>query len=299
MNRLLAVLGALCISFSAIFIRLADVSPSTAAFFRTAYALPILVVLWFVTGQRGTRSLRTRMLTVAAGLLIGISFTLWNHAIDMIGAGLSTVLGNTQVVFVGLLAWVIYRERPSNLAFLTIPIVFVGVALSSGLGRPESYGQQPVTGTIFSLINAVVYALYLIFFRSLSKRASSPVGPVLDASFGSFVMITVLAVLTDDQFSLAFQWPAHFWLMCVALIAQTLGWLLIATALPRLPSLETSVILLLQPLLTVFWSYLIFREVPSELQWLGVVLVLAGVGLLSIRGSVRTAAVTPATQSSS
>jgi drug/metabolite transporter (DMT)-like permease len=72
--------------------------------------------------------------------------------------------------------------------------------------------------------------------------------------------------------------------------------LLIARALPRLASLETSIILLLQPLLTVFWSYLIFREVPSLVQWGGVVLVLAGVGLLSVRGSVRKAAPAVATR---
>jgi hypothetical protein len=42
---LAAVLGALAIAFSAVLVRLADVSPATAAIFRCAYALPILAVL--------------------------------------------------------------------------------------------------------------------------------------------------------------------------------------------------------------------------------------------------------------
>src|SRR6056297_1935181 len=146
LDKLFAVLGALCISFSAIFIRLAAVSPSTAAFFRAAYAFPVLLILWLITRHGDTRDRNTRLATVGAGLLIGISFTLWNYAIEMIGAGLSTVLGNTQVVFVGLLAWVLFDERPSNLAFAVIPLVFVGVALSSGLGRADSYGASPMLG---------------------------------------------------------------------------------------------------------------------------------------------------------
>ena len=38
-------LGALVIAFSAILVRLAEVSPSTAAFFRCLYALPVLGAL--------------------------------------------------------------------------------------------------------------------------------------------------------------------------------------------------------------------------------------------------------------
>src|SRR3989304_2596863 len=49
MIRLLAVLGILGISFSAVFVRLAEVSPATAAFFRAAYALPPLFLLWAMT----------------------------------------------------------------------------------------------------------------------------------------------------------------------------------------------------------------------------------------------------------
>jgi len=50
MTHLLALLGILIISFSAILVRLAEVSPAGAAFFRMAYALPVLAVVWY-SGQ--------------------------------------------------------------------------------------------------------------------------------------------------------------------------------------------------------------------------------------------------------
>jgi drug/metabolite transporter (DMT)-like permease len=56
--------------------------------------------------------------------------------------------------------------------------------------------------------------------------------------------------------------------------------------LPRLPALDTSVILLVQPMLTVVWGALLFAERLSSLQWAGVVAVLTGVALVMLAGAV-------------
>ena len=54
---LTAVLGALTIAFSAIFVSLADVSPATAAIFRCVYALPPLALLaWYEQRRYGPRA---------------------------------------------------------------------------------------------------------------------------------------------------------------------------------------------------------------------------------------------------
>src|SRR5262249_16283879 len=45
--HVLALLGVLSISFSAIFVRLSAASPVTATFYRGAYAAPVLLAIWF------------------------------------------------------------------------------------------------------------------------------------------------------------------------------------------------------------------------------------------------------------
>ena len=289
MFRLVALVGAIAISFSAIFVRLADVSPSTAAFFRPAYALPILVLLWWWTRRQDHRSVRARLMAIGGGLLTGISFTLWNYAIEMIGAGLSTVLANTQVVFVALIAWWLYAERPSRAALVAIPVVFAGVAFTSGLGRADAYGQDPVLGALLSLANAFVYTAFLLIFRALSRGLRLPTGPQLDATMGAVIAALAAGLLTDPGFSFVPTWPAHGWLALLGLGSQVIGWLCIMAALPRLPALDTSVILLLQPVLTVIWALLIFGEFLSVAQWVGVALVLVGIAGLSLGGSLKTA----------
>lgn len=287
MTRLLALLGAATISFSAVFIRLADLSPSTMAFFRPAYALPVLLALALVGRRSDERGARERALTLLGGALMGMAFTFWNYAIAGIGAGAATVLGNTQVVFVGLAAWLLFGERPSNLALVAVPLVFVGVVFTTGLGRADAYGSAPVQGAVWGLANALVYASFLLLFRTVNRARRFP-GPILfDASLGAAVATLAVGWATDPGFSLAFRWPAHGWLLLLALGPQTLGWLLILTALPRLPALETSVMLLVQPILTVVWGRLLFGEDLSWVQASGVALVLLGVLTLNLRGSVR------------
>ncbi len=287
MTRLLALLGAVTISFSAILVRLADLSPATTAFFRPAYALPPLLLLAIATRRGDTRPPARRLATILAGTLMGLAFVFWNHGIADIGAGASTVLGNAQVVFVGLAAWWLYGERPSSVAFLAVPVVFAGVALTSGLGAADAYGRAPLAGALWGIANAAVYASFLLMFRALNRGRGVPAGVLFDASLGAAAVTLAAGLLTDPGFSLAFRWPAHGWLILLALGPQVAGWLLILTALPRLPALETSVTLLAQPVLTVLWGRWLFAERLAWIQLAGVVLVLVGVAALSLGGTVR------------
>jgi drug/metabolite transporter (DMT)-like permease len=73
------------------------------------------------------------------------------------------------------------------------------------------------------------------------------------------------------------------WLVLLALSSQVLGWLLISVSLPRLPALLTSILLMLQPVSTVFLAALLLSEAPSAVQLLGVAVVIAGVAVATLR----------------
>ncbi len=283
----------LAISFSAVWVRLAAAPPETAAFLRMAYALPVLVLLWLPLRQRDSRSGRQRLLAVAAGVVLAVDLSFWHRSIGLIGAGLATVLGNTQVVFVGAAAWLLHRERPTLLARALVPVVFVGVVLISGLGMPDAYGADPVVGALFGLVTGLSYSAFLLVFRASNRMLVPAVGPLLDATLGAAAGALVIG-LADGGLRFDLGWPSHLWLVALALGSQVLGWLLISRALPRMAALDSSVMLLLQPLAAVLWGFLVFAEAVSPVQWAGVVLVLAGVGLLSLRGSVeKTAGAVP------
>ena len=144
------------------------------------------------------------------------------------------------------------------------------------------------------VVTGMAYTGFLLVFRASNRELAPPAGPLLDATAGTAVGALAAGALFDSQFSLGLTWPEHGWLLALALTAQVAGWLLIAAALPRVPALETSVLLLIQPMATVVWALIIFSEHLSALQWLGVALVLGGVAALTLRGSVERPASAPA-----
>jgi drug/metabolite transporter (DMT)-like permease len=284
------VLGALVIAFSAILVRLAEVSPSTAAFFRCAYALPPLALLaWIERRRYGARPVRERALAWGAGVLFAADLTFWHHSIEAVGAGLATVLGNTQVVLVGLIAWLALGERPENRSLAAIPLVFGGVVLISGVVGSGAYGDDPVLGVVFGVLTAISYALFILVLRHGNADVRRPAGPLFDATLSGAIFSAAGGVAVGD-----IDWvpnlEAQAWLVLLALSSQVLGWLLISVSLPRLPALLTSIVLMLQPVSTVFLGAVLLSEAPSAVQLLGVAIVIAGVAVATVRPRERAPA---------
>jgi drug/metabolite transporter (DMT)-like permease len=277
----MAVLGALAIAFSSILVKLADVSPSTAAIFRCAYALPLLGALAAWERRRfGPRSGRERRLAVIAGVLFAADLICWHHAIGAVGAGLATVLGNLQVAFVPLVAWAVLAERPERRILATLPVVMLGVVLVSGVLEHGAYGSDPVGGMLYGLATGLTYAGFILVLRHGNADLRRPAGPLFDATATATVTAIAAGLVIGDA-DLAPSWPAHGWLVLLALTSQVLGWLLISISLPRLPAALTSLLLTVQPVGSVILGAILFGESPTPLQLAGVAAILTGLATLT------------------
>ncbi len=276
-----ALAGAVAIAFSAILYRLADVSPSTGAFFRCAYAVPPLLLLaWLEDRSLGRRPWRTRMWAWLAGAFLALDLIVWHRAIEYVGAGLATVLGNTQVLLVGFAAWFLFRERPSNRALAAIPVAMVGVVLISGVLEEDAYGDDPELGVLFGLMTGLAYTGFLLALRHGASDLRRVAGPLSDASLAC-ALFTIPAGLALGELDFLPPLSAHLWLLVLALSSQVFGWLLITLSLPRLPAVVTSVLLTLQPVCSVLFAAVLLDEDPSALQLAGVAAILGGLLLAS------------------
>jgi drug/metabolite transporter (DMT)-like permease len=282
---LLACLGAASISASAVLIKLANTGAATAAFYRCLLALPVLAALAVLEQRRrGPRPRRARLGALAAGLFLAIDLVLWNHAIADVGAGIATVLGNLQVVFVTAAAWLAFRERPARGFFLALPVVLAGVVLVSGLADGP-HGTHPVAGIEYGLGTSIAYAAFLLTLRQTSSATPHVAGPVAEATLGCSVGAAVLGLLFGG-WQLGISWPSFGWLLLLAMTSQTAGWLLITSSLPRLPAALSSLLLLLQPAASILLAAVVLSEHPTGLQLAGAVLVCTGV-LAASRAATR------------
>ena len=276
--RVSALLGAIAIAFSSILVRLSHASPSTAAIFRCAFALPVLGMLaWLEDRRFGARSWSDRRVAVGAGVFFAADLILWHHSIDDVGAGLATVLANIQVVLVPLVAWAVLSERPSRRVLAALPIALLGVLLISGvLEQHGAYGRDPGIGAAFGLGAGIAYVGFLLLLRRSGSDLRRVAGPLFEATATATVVAVVAGVIIGDA-DLLPAWPGVGWLIVLALTSQVIGWLLITTSLPRLPAAITSLTLTVQPVGSVALAVLILGEAPTALQLVGVAIVLAAV----------------------
>jgi drug/metabolite transporter (DMT)-like permease len=273
---LTALAGAFTIAFSAILVRLSETAPETSGFFRCLWAVPVLALLaWNERRRLGPRAQRSAK-TFLAGAIFAATIIFYHHAIDLVGAGLATVLGNLQIVVVAYVAWAVLSERPERRVLVAVPVVLSGVVLISGLLEDGAYGEDPVRGAVFGILNSVSYAAFILLMRSANTGPRRPAQPLLEATAVAAVCILLYGLVTGT-IDLTPGWEAIGWLVLLAISSQVLGWMLISVSLPALPAALGSLLLLVQPVGAVVLGVIILGEEPSVVQVAGVVVVLAGV----------------------
>ena len=272
----------MCIAFSGIFYRFAEVTPATATVFRCLYGLPILALVgWYEHRRFGALPTRTVWLAIIAGVFFAGDLLSWHHAVDAVGAGLATVLGNLQVIVVGIVAWIVFKERPPRPVLLALPIVLVGVVLISGVVGAGAYGVNPPLGVSLGIVTAFAYAGYLLVIRRGSHDLRRPAGPVAISTASTAVVAIVFGVVFRELDPVP-SWPSHGWLALLGITSQSIGYLIISISLPRLPAALVSIILLAQPVATVILARILLDEEPSLPQLAGVALVVGGIAVATI-----------------
>ena len=290
-TMLIALAGAVAISFSPVFYIYSDTNPSTGAFFRMLYALPALALLAYLVRKSDTRSSRTRWTAFGAGLILAPDMLSYHSSMIFIGIGIATLIGNSQVIIVTLASWKLFGEKPNQAILISLPVVIIGLALISGIADTDPYGEDPVKGVVFGTMAAFFYSSFLILFRYSNRELAPSSSVQLDATAGAALGLLVLGLLplssmAIEPLELQPTWPGHGWLIVLAILCQVAGWLAITHALPRLPAAHTSFAILLQPVLTLIWGYVILhQEGHSQNQVIGIFLVLAAIMAVTLYGS--------------
>jgi len=272
-----AALGAACTSPMAVMVTLAHTGPVPTVVYRCGLALPLLA--WLAVAERrrrGPRPLARHGLAALAGFFLAVDLVLFNHAIVDLGAGIATVLGNLAAVFVAALAWALLGERPGRGYLLMLPVVLLGMVLVSGLAGGSGTGRDPAAGIGYAIAVNAAYACFLLVLRQSSAGTTHVAGQLFDATAGATAGALLLG-LVFGGLRLAISWPSLGWLLLLALLVQTAGWLLITSSLPGLPAAVSSLLLLVQPAGALALAAVILGQRPAPLQLAGAVLVCSGV----------------------
>jgi drug/metabolite transporter (DMT)-like permease len=275
-SRAQLTLGALLISTSAPIVLLSHASPSSAAFWRCAFGATLLRLLLVILRRRSpTLVLKERIIVAAGGFAFGINLVLWAESVKRIGAGIATVLGNTQVLFVAILAPFVLKENLYKRALFGLGWIGSGLLIISRYHAGSDVDDfRP--GVIFGLASAALYGAFLLCFR-LTVRDRP------DRTLWVWYLTSVIAAVTCGAASVAtrtYSMPAmssYAWLFVMALISQVVGWSLITSGITSLPAAQSSALLLIQPVGAIVLGWILFKEHLPTWEGAGVLSILLGV----------------------
>ncbi|MFE0019584.1 DMT family transporter [Amycolatopsis sp. NPDC059021] len=272
------VAGAVCLSGSATFVKLADVSAGTAAFLRCAIALVVLIPLAYAELRReGPLGGPLLGCAAAAGVFLGIDYVLWTASILDVGAAIATVLITVQVIAFPLLGKVFGGTPIAGRFLAAAPLMIAGIALASGALGHSAQVTNPVRGSIMGIAAGVAYSGFLYLNRVSGRRSPRHlVTPIAVASAAAAATAGVIGVSTGG-ISLSLDAASWGWMIALALLGQVAAWLFVSTGTARLLPNTAAALLTLQPVLAIGFGLVVLGETPTAAQLAGCVVVILAV----------------------
>ncbi len=254
----LAVLGAaLLFSTGGAAIKGTTLDGFQVAGFRSGVAALVLV-LALPAARRGFRvDLLPAAFAYAATLVCFVTAT------KLTTAAAAIFLQSTAPLWVLVLApWLLAEPlRRRDLPFLVA--VAAGLALVFvGSRDVAATAPRPLVGNLVALASGLFYALLMILMRRLARGGNG------DGSLPATVLGNLIACLVCLPLALPVvdsttaDWAAILYLGTIQI---GLAYLLFMRGLARLPALEVSLLVLLEPVLNPLWTWWLHGERPSAL----------------------------------
>lgn len=282
--RLQLVLAALCFSTAGAAIKWCAFGPSQIAAFRALVAM--LAILLLIPESRHGWSWRVGLVGIGyAGA--GLLFVFANK---LTTAANTVFLQATNPLFVVALApWLLKeRVRAADLRFMGVLAVGLGLLFVGGQ-RHFATAPDPLVGNALAAGSAVAWAFTVTGYRWLARQGGAGHGPI--AAAAACGNLIVFLVCLPGALPLAAGRPTD-WLIVVYLGVFQLGlaYVFLSRGIARVPALEASLFLLVEPVLSPVWAWLAHGETPGPLAAIGGVVILSATALKSWRDTAVVAA---------
>lgn len=276
------ILANIALAFGPWFVRLADVGPVAAGFWRITLAIPFLAALSLAAGARPVRMPGGLWLLIAVG---GVAFAAdlasWHLGIVRTTMANATLFGNSAILIYPLYGFLVARAWPSRGQGIALLLAAVGAGLL--MGRSYQVDPRNLAGDLLCIVAGILYTVYFIMMAKV-RETMRPLPALTLASCATALPLLVFAVLLGEC-----VWPGHWSaLLGLALVSQVFGQGCMIYALGRMSPLIVGIALLIQPIVAGAVGWIAYGERLQGADWIGVALVAVALVL------VRRAEVAPA-----
>lgn len=280
--------GAMCISFSPLFVKFVEAGPLTAAFYRMFWGGLVLTALAVIKGQRITpyRALLPAMFLGA--LFFSGDLACWHISILYLGPGLATILSNFQVFFLAIIGALFLKEHLSPRLKIAIPLAIAGLLLVLEMD-PRKLPPNISYGIVVGIASGALYSGYLLCLRHSQLKAERL--PAL-ANMGVISLFTAVILvgmsLAAGESLIITDTRSNLLLLLYGAGCQGLGWYLISSGLPLVPASRAGLLILIQPALSFVWDIVLLGRPTGSIGYFGAMLALAAICLGSLNKKANT-----------
>lgn len=268
------ILANIMLSLGPVLVRLADVGPVAAAFWRLTLALPILLLLAIPRLTRTPPTRREWGVMLTAGIVFAGDLAAWHLGIIHTKVANATLFGNMSALLLPAWALLVLRQRPTRIQAIALLLAGAGALILMG----GSYDLSPVNlrGDLLCLLAGILYTAYILIIQRARGRLDS--WSVLAVSSVASAPTLLLCALWLGERIMPGNWTP---LLILALSSQLIGQGLLTYAIGWFSPLILGLSLLLQPAVSVLLGWLMFGEWLSATDMLGTVAV--AVALVLVR----------------
>lgn len=286
---LLALLGAICFSTKAVFVKLAyrdtEVDAISLLALRMIFSLPFFVISAAVSSSRqsNVRFTNKQWFQVALVGCLGyyISSLLDFLGLQYVSAGIERLILFIYPTLVLLMSAIIFKVKIKPVQWVALFITYVGLcaAFISEVDVQTAQNQNFLLGSLLIFICAFTYAAYIVG----SGRLIPIVGAAKFNSYAmSFASIGVLLhfLITSDVSLVGFSAPVYGYGFLMAVLSTVIPSYLVVAGIKRIGSDNAAIVGSIGPVSTILMAYFFLAETVSVLQIIGTVLILVGVLLV-------------------
>ena len=272
---LFVLIGAFLISFSPVMVSMSDLQPTVSAFYRVFIGSIFLIFVIFLNRSLYVNSFSVNPYLILAGIFFALDLWFWHRSILYIGPGMSTLIANFQIFIIPLMSFFIFSMTPNKYQIIAIVLGINGLYLTLGYGGSID-NENIKLGFMFGIMTALAYSAYILSLKKNNIEASHEISPLISLFYVSFISALILfIVMKIEGVSMAMNDSSNLYsMLAYGIICHVFGWYMIILGLKTVTATTAGIILISQPIFSLFWDYLFFSRHTTSIEIIGIAVVI-------------------------
>ena len=216
-----------------------------------------------------------------AGICLAGHFVTWITSLSFTSIVASTTLVTTNPIWVALLSWFWWGEKPSRLTVMGIGIALLGgIIIAWGDNSGGGGNFNPLLGDILALVGSLLVSFYLLLGRQ-AQRWGLSLGSYIGVAYTTAALVLLPLPLVFGSGYFCYPGAVYLYILLMAIVCQLVGHTSFNWALSSISPTLVTLSILFEPISASFLGWWIFAELPPLSFWLGGIVLLTGVGIAS------------------